>query len=69
MASVFWDANGVLLIDYLPTGQTITEAILCKPPRPTTAKDTRKKAWYVVPVHAFRKTRFMGFYGLKYCVI
>ncbi|XP_066994420.2 histone-lysine N-methyltransferase SETMAR [Anabrus simplex] len=24
MASVFWDAKGILLIDYLPTGQTIT---------------------------------------------
>jgi len=24
MASVFWDAIGILLIDYLPTGQTIT---------------------------------------------
>ncbi|XP_014293834.1 histone-lysine N-methyltransferase SETMAR-like [Halyomorpha halys] len=23
MASVFWDAKGTLLIDYLPTGQTI----------------------------------------------
>ena len=24
MASVFWDAKGILLLDYLPTGQTIT---------------------------------------------
>ena len=29
MASVFWDEKGILLIDYLPTGQTITGQYYC----------------------------------------
>jgi len=30
MATVFWDAKGVVLIDYLPHGTTITAAHYCE---------------------------------------
>jgi Transposase. len=38
MVSIFWDAKGILLIYYLPTGQTITGQYYA-----TTGKDTQKK--------------------------
>ena len=41
MASVSWDAKGILLIDYLPTGQYYAQ-----PPRPTTGKDIWKKVGF-----------------------
>ena len=45
MASIFWDSQGVIMIDYLEQGRTINGAYYAGKLRPLRQKIPRKRGW------------------------
>ena len=43
MALVFWDSQGVIMIDYLEQGRTINSALLCRRVRPLHMEISRQR--------------------------
>ena len=56
MASIFWNAEGVLLVDYLDKGHTITEGCYADYLRRLRENNVADSAWSAVPPGQFSST-------------
>jgi hypothetical protein len=45
MATVFWDMKGVLLVDFMPQGTTITSEVYCETLKKTAKGHSEQKVW------------------------
>ena len=57
MASILWDAIGVLLVDYQDKDHTITGAYYCRSSEPATGKNQADSAWKGDNMSALPSTR------------
>jgi len=53
MSTIFWDRQGVLLVEFLPQGTTINSSVYCEILKKLRCAIQNKKAWNVECHHSF----------------